>query len=209
MADNIYLVMARFYGDFGIPYEIPVIAIDNESSARKIENILKDFCKKYNPKNNDIPFTDFKDHWSEIYEKLDKFLDNADIEIFKERINTVCDNPYIYALHDTFFTENLFEIQCTTDIVTKPQLRHAIEKFLADNNIQKNSGIHEFFESSHRMSLGVSFENTDTDSDIYIYNIFLNGEYVNINAHGTADNPVNNAVLTELVTKWNNFVHNI
>lgn len=44
MADNIYLVMARFYGDFGIPYEIPVIAIDNESSARKIETILKDFC---------------------------------------------------------------------------------------------------------------------------------------------------------------------
>ena len=46
-------------------------------------------------------------------------------------------------------------------------------------------------------------------SDVYIYNIFLNGEYVNINAHGTADNPVNNAVLTELVTKWNNFVHDI
>ena len=98
MADNIYFVMARFYGDFGIPYEIPVIAIDNESSARKIENTLKDFCKKYNPDDNDIPFTDFKDHWSEIYEKLDKFLDNADIEIFKERINTVCDNPYILSL---------------------------------------------------------------------------------------------------------------
>lgn len=118
MADNIYLVVARFYGDFGIPYEIPVIAIDNESSARKIENILKDFCKKYNPKNNDIPFTDFKDHWSEIYEKLDKFLDNADIEIFKEHINTVYDNPCIYALHSTFFVENLFEIQCTNNTIS-------------------------------------------------------------------------------------------
>ena len=81
MADNIYLVMARFYGDFDISYEIPVIAIDNESSAHKIGNILKNFCKKYNPNNNDIPFTDFKNHWSEIYEKLNKFLDNADIEI--------------------------------------------------------------------------------------------------------------------------------
>lgn len=118
MADNIYLVMARFYGDFDIPYEIPIIAIDNGTSARKIENILKNFCKKYNPNDNDIPFTDFQYHWSEIYEKLDKFLDNADIEIFKERINTVCDNPCIYALHSTFFVENLFEIQCTNNTIS-------------------------------------------------------------------------------------------
>ena len=209
MADNIYLVMARFYGDFGIPYEIPVIAIDNESSAHKIETILTDFCKKYNPDDDDIPFTDFKEYWNEIYEKLDKFLDESDIEIFKERIETVCDSPYIYALHSTFFAENLFEIQCTTDIITKPQLRHVIEKFLAKTDILNNSGIHEFFESSHHMSLGVSLEDTDTASDVYIYNIFLNGEYVNINAHGTVSEPVNSAVLTEIVTKWNNFVHDI
>ena len=77
-------------------------------------------------------------------------------------------------------------------------------------DLQKNKGIFEFhFEMNenkgYEKSLGISFEDKDDETDIYIYNIFLGNEYVNIGNVGTKENPIPNKVLEELVEKWNRY----
>lgn len=69
---------------------------------------------------------------------------------------------------------------------------------------QKNKGICEFYEQNGK-SLGISYEDIDDEKDVYIYNIFLGDEYINISNRGTKDNPITEELLNELVTEWNSY----
>jgi hypothetical protein len=72
-----------------------------------------------------------------------------------------------------------------------------------------NDGIYEFY-GNDVLSLGISFEtNEDTLQNVYVFNLFYKGEYININGCVLAPINFNDAelkqMITELVTTWNNF----
>lgn len=69
----------------------------------------------------------------------------------------------------------------------------------------KNKGIYKFHEQDGK-SLGISYEDIDDEKDVYIYNIFLEDEYVNISNKGTKENPITDELLNELVTEWNRVI---
>lgn len=71
----------------------------------------------------------------------------------------------------------------------------------------KNKGIYEFFPYGllTKKSIGISYEDIDDEKDVYIYNIFVGDEYINISNRGTKDNPLPTEVLEELIEVWNSF----
>lgn len=72
--------------------------------------------------------------------------------------------------------------------------------------LQKNQGIYET-PAINGKSIGVSYEDTEDASDVFIYNIFCNGEYINISGYGTKRpfRPLTNRLLSELIETWNGF----
>lgn len=93
--------------------------------------------------------------------------------------------------------------------ITSEKMKEIITTEVPFSELQKNKGIFEFhseMDKSQRYekSLGISFEDIDDETDLYIYNIFLGDDiYININNRGTKENPIPNEVLEELVKEWN------
>lgn len=80
-----------------------------------------------------------------------------------------------------------------------------IDKNLPTSTVlEKNSGIVEFYVEGNK-SIGVSFEDIEEEKDVFIYNIFVNGEYINIPGYGTLKNPMPREVLYNLMHEWNKF----
>lgn len=72
------------------------------------------------------------------------------------------------------------------------------------SSFEKNNGIVEFYTEENK-SIGVSFEDIEEEKDVFIYNIFVNGEYINIPGYGTKEAPISRDILHKLMHEWNKF----
>lgn len=92
--------------------------------------------------------------------------------------------------------------------ITLEKVTEFINNNVDFSSLQKDKGISEF-RISNTISLGVSFESKgpDGESDIYVYNLFWNDEYINISGFGTKDNPTPDDVVVELTKVWNDLFY--
>lgn len=90
--------------------------------------------------------------------------------------------------------------------MTVEKMKQIIIDSVPFTQLEKNKGIYEFHIEGG-ISLGESYEDIDDKKDIYIYNIFIGSEYINICGEGTKEEPLPNNVLSELVKEWNS-IHN-
>lgn len=82
--------------------------------------------------------------------------------------------------------------------MTKEKMREIIA-LTPYSELEKNQGICEFFFDGN-MSIGVSYEDDEErGGERYIYNIFIDGEYVNIEYDADIS-----LIIEDLVTTWNN-----
>lgn len=76
-------------------------------------------------------------------------------------------------------------------LLTSDSLRSIIDENVPFQNLVKDSGIFEFYE--HKLlSMGISYEelskfDADAPQDVYIFNLFLDGEYINIEGEFVRD----------------------
>lgn len=94
--------------------------------------------------------------------------------------------------------------------MTYERMKGIIAENVPFSKLKKDKGICEFYamhcnDSGINKSIGISYEDIDDEHDVYIYNIFIDSEYINISGHGTKDNRLPDDVLTELVAEWNKF----
>lgn len=88
--------------------------------------------------------------------------------------------------------------------MTIEEMRKIIMGNVPFSQLEKNRGIYEFYnDNESEKSLGISYEDIDDKKDVYIYNIFIGSEYVNISGEGTKENPLPNDILEQLVKEWN------
>ena len=95
--------------------------------------------------------------------------------------------------------------------MTTESMKQVIMENVPFSELSKNKGIYEFFEPGDNnpgfkpknMSLGISYEDADDEKDVYVYNIFIGEEYINISGRGSKENPLPDDVLSELVETWN------
>lgn len=87
----------------------------------------------------------------------------------------------------------------------KETLAQIIKEQCPYDDIIKNNGICEFYFEGKK-SIGISFEDDEEgvyDEERYIYNLFYGDIYINICQSGTVNNPLPEAVLTEITQEWN------
>lgn len=87
----------------------------------------------------------------------------------------------------------------------KKTLAQIIKEQCPYDDIKKNNGIYEFYFEGKK-SIGISFEDGEEgvyDEERYIYNLFYGDVYINICQSGTVNNPLPEAVLTEITQEWN------
>ena len=82
---------------------------------------------------------------------------------------------------------------------TFEDVKRIVDKF-PYHTLIKNKGITILHVSGH-MSIGVSYEDDDDKNEVYIFNLFWNKEYININSVGN-----NVATVNEIVRTWNQLV---
>lgn len=88
--------------------------------------------------------------------------------------------------------------------MTIEKMRKIIMESVSFSQLEKNKGIYEFYnDNESEKSLGISYEDIDDKRDVYIYNIFIDSEYINISGEGTKENPLPNDILEQLVKEWN------
>jgi len=90
-----------------------------------------------------------------------------------------------------------------------PMTESRMEEILGNDvyfdQLEKDGGIFEFF-SLGDLSIGISYESEGPDGeamDRYIYNLFYQDEYINVPGYGTKEDQIPDAVIKELVEKWN------
>lgn len=88
--------------------------------------------------------------------------------------------------------------------MTIEEMKQFIKKNINFNELKKNKGIYEFIIENNK-SIGISYEDIDDKKDVFIYNLFVNNEYVNINGEGTKENPLPDNILKELTQEFNKY----
>lgn len=87
--------------------------------------------------------------------------------------------------------------------MTKEMIRSFINENVTFNSLVLDQGIFEY-DITDRISIGISFESLDEyPYKRYIYNLFFDGEYVNINGCGTLKDSLPEEVLEELERTYN------
>lgn len=87
--------------------------------------------------------------------------------------------------------------------MTKEMLKQFIEENVTFDSLTLDQGIFEY-DINDRISIGISFESLDEyPYRRYIYNLFFNGEYVNVNGCGMVKEPLPEGVLEELEQTYN------
>ena len=85
----------------------------------------------------------------------------------------------------------------------KEMIRSFINENVTFNSLVLDQGIFEY-DITDRISIGISFESLDEyPYKRYIYNLFFDGEYININEFGTLEEPLSEEVLEELERTYN------
>lgn len=85
----------------------------------------------------------------------------------------------------------------------KEMIRSFINENVTFNSLTLGQGIFEY-DINDRISIGISFESLDEyPYKRYIYNLFFDGEYVNLNGCGTLKNPLPEGILEELERTYN------
>lgn len=85
----------------------------------------------------------------------------------------------------------------------KEMIRSFINENVTFNSLVLDQGIFEY-DITVRISIGISFESLDEyPYKRYIYNLFFDGEYININEFGTLEEPLSEEVLEELERTYN------
>lgn len=87
--------------------------------------------------------------------------------------------------------------------MTKEMLRQFIDKNVTFGSLTLGQGIFEY-DITDRISIGISFESLDEyPYKRYIYNLFFDGEHVNINGCGTLKDSLPEEILEELERTYN------
>ena len=87
--------------------------------------------------------------------------------------------------------------------MTKEAIRRFVNENVTYESLILDQGISEY-EMANRISIGVSFETFEEyPYKRYIYNLFYDGEYININEFGTLEEPLSEEVLEELERTYN------
>lgn len=104
------------------------------------------------------------------------------------------------------FQQEVFSIMNRSNIdkITIDEMRQLILSNITFSELEKNKGIYEFGNIKGK-SIGISFEDMDDESNVYIYNLFIDDEYINIENYGNTKTPLPNNVLYELTDYWNKF----
>lgn len=84
-------------------------------------------------------------------------------------------------------------------VMTKNEMENIIDGIHTES-LKIDNGIYEFYEDGN-MSIGVSYEHLGDNYVGYIFNLFLNGEYINIPNTFTS---VYDAI-DVLVNEWNHY----
>lgn len=64
-----------------------------------------------------------------------------------------------------------------------------------------DEGIHETGEYAPGITIGCSYEHDDDGEEVYIYNLFVRGEYVNIGGCGKWYDPFPDSVATQMLSQ--------
>lgn len=92
-------------------------------------------------------------------------------------------------------------------MIRKEYIENFIKSEIDLNNLYKNKCIYETNKIKNtNISIGVSFESDECNNEYYIYNLFVNEEYININNKGYIENKLPNSVLEELEHNINNLI---
>lgn len=94
------------------------------------------------------------------------------------------------------------------ELMTIDEMRKIILKNFPFSELKKGAGIHEFYQDGN-LSIGVCYEDTDEEENVYIYNLFAMDEYINISGYGNAKDLIPHQVLSELTDNWNKFKNHI
>lgn len=87
--------------------------------------------------------------------------------------------------------------------MTKEMIMQFINENVTFNSLVLDQGIFEY-EMTSPISIGVSFETFEEHPyKRYIYNLFFDGEYININGCGTLEDPLPEEILEELEQTYN------
>lgn len=81
--------------------------------------------------------------------------------------------------------------------MTEREMKQILDTEVPFGDLVKNSGIYEFYEHGD-LSIGISYEADENGKDIYIFNLFCEGDYVNICSTGN-----NEETISELTATWN------
>ena len=147
-----------------------------------------------------------------LYDKVSilMLLENLNTIINEYFVGTVIVTPSLEIEAKALYSELEClkkDFQKRDNVMTSEKMK-AIITTVSFSELQKNTGILEFYSEmsesqEYEKSVGISFEDIGDETDIYIYNIFLGEEYINISNRGTKENPIPNEVLEELVEEWN------
>ena len=87
--------------------------------------------------------------------------------------------------------------------MTKEMIRHFVNENVSFGLLVLDNGIFEY-EMTNRISIGISFESFDEHPyKRYIYNLFFDGEYINIGGYGTLKDPLPEEISQELERTYN------
>ena len=87
----------------------------------------------------------------------------------------------------------------TKTTVITDKIKRFLKNQIGDfSKLPLNDGITETEEFCEGCTFGVSFETNESFEYVYIFNVFWNGEYINISEHGTRENHIPDAVVEEI-----------
>lgn len=87
--------------------------------------------------------------------------------------------------------------------ISAAEILDIINKDVPFDNLMKNIGIYETrsLSSDLIISVGVSYEDDEDNKEIYIYNVFIDDEYIHISETGTKEDRLPTAVINRILSE--------
>lgn len=85
--------------------------------------------------------------------------------------------------------------------ISATEILDEINKDIPFNNLIKNKGIYETRTlANSSISIGLSYEDED-EKEVYIYNVFVEDQYINISGRGNKKDILPDAVINEILSE--------